>query len=221
MRVFGIDACRSGWVAVELADGAYAGARFAATLAQLTGGGHAVIGVDMPLGLLAADWRDADRMAAEHVGPRRSSVFRVPPRPVWDIEGYAEANALCRSLTGAGLSRQAFGLRSKLREANALWDADDRLYEVHPEVSFREMAGAPVAYPKTTWNGVAIRRTLLARGGVGLPDDLAAAGRVAPDDVLDAAAVAWSAHRIATGVARSLPDPPQRDDKSRAVAIWR
>ncbi|HEY2946796.1 MAG TPA: DUF429 domain-containing protein [Micromonosporaceae bacterium] len=221
MRVLGVDACRSGWVAVELADGAYAGARFAATLAELTDGAHAVIGVDMPLGLLAGGWREADRLAAERVGPRRSSIFRVPPRPVWDIEAYAEANALCRSLTGAGLSRQAFGLRRKLWEANELWDADDRLHEVHPEVSFRELAGAPVAYPKTTWNGVAMRGTLLARGGVCLPDDLAAAGLAAPDDVLDAAAVAWSAHRIATGAARSLPDPPQRDDGGRAVAIWR
>jgi predicted RNase H-like nuclease len=88
-------------------------------------------------------------------------------------------------------------------------------------VSFRELAGAPLAYAKTTWNGLAARRTLLARAGIGLPDDLAAAGRAAPDDVLDAAAVAWSAHRIATGDARTLPDPPQRDDHGRAVAIWR
>ena len=31
----------------------------------------------------------------------------------------------------------------------------------------------------------------------------------APDDVLDACAVAWSAHRRATGDARWLPDPPE------------
>jgi predicted RNase H-like nuclease len=219
--VLGVDACRGGWVAIELNGGAFAGARFAATLGELTSGDHRVVGVDMPLGLLDAGWREADRLAAAYVGPRRGSVFPVPPRAVWEPDGYAEANALCRELTGGGLSRQTFGLRAKLRQANALWYADDRLFEVHPEVSFRELAGAPVAYPKTTWNGVAIRRTLLALGGVALPDDLAAAGRAAPDDILDAAAVAWSAHRIATGTARSLPDPPQPAAGGREIAIWR
>jgi predicted RNase H-like nuclease len=39
------------------------------------------------------------------------------------------------------------------------------------------------------------------------------------DDVLDAAGAAWSAHRIATRVARPLPDPPEQRD-GRSIAIW-
>jgi predicted RNase H-like nuclease len=38
--------------------------------------------------------------------------------------------------------------------------------------------------------------------------------------VLDAAAAAWSAHRIATGCAVSYPDPPQRTDDGDEIAIW-
>lgn len=53
-----------------------------------------------------------------------------------------------------------------------------------------------------------------------LPDDLGAAGRTPPDDVLDAAAAAWTAHRIAHGRAHSLPDPPEHDADGRPVAIW-
>jgi predicted RNase H-like nuclease len=38
------------------------------------------------------------------------------------------------------------------------------------------------------------------------------------DDILDAAAVAWSASRIASGQASSLPDPPQT--AGVPIAIW-
>src|SRR3712207_3556125 len=55
------------------------------------------------------------------------------------------------------------------------------------------MAGAPLAYAKKTWSGQARRRELLARHGIVLPDMLGPAGQAPPDDVLDAAAVAWSA----------------------------
>jgi predicted RNase H-like nuclease len=40
------------------------------------------------------------------------------------------------------------------------------------------------------------------------PEDLGPAGAVPVDDVLDAAAVAWTAARVAAGTARSLSDPP-------------
>ncbi|NUP38908.1 MAG: DUF429 domain-containing protein, partial [Streptomyces sp.] len=51
-------------------------------------------------------------------------------------------------------------------------------------------------------------------------DELGPAGRVPPDDVLDAAAAAWSAHRIALGTAASLPDPPETTRDGLPVAIW-
>jgi predicted RNase H-like nuclease len=223
VRVVGVDACKRGWVAVVLADGAFAGAHLTATLAELLESVQdvRVVGVDMPLGLVDHGWRDADAAAVAVLGPRRSSLFRVPPRPVWDEPDFAAANARCRELTGFGMSRQAWGLGVKLREAN---DCRRRhsgmLYEVHPEVSFRHLSGSPLPYAKTTWNGQALRRTLLREHGVVLPDDLGAAGRAATDDVLDAAAAAWSAHRVATAAAVSYPDPPQATDDGDRIAIW-
>jgi predicted RNase H-like nuclease len=43
---------------------------------------------------------------------------------------------------------------------------------------------------------------------------------VPADDILDAAAVAWSATRIARGQADSFPRPPQPDDTGQPIAIW-
>ena len=40
------------------------------------------------------------------------------------------------------------------------------------------------------------------------------------DDVLDAAAAAWSARRIAAGEAISLPAHPPVDTRGRPIAIW-
>jgi predicted RNase H-like nuclease len=221
LRVVGVDACRAGWVAVELCDGVYAGAALHPDLAPLLAGGPAVAGIDMPLGLLPDGWRAAEGEAARVVGARRSSVFRVPPRAVWAEAEYPAANARCRELTGAGFSRQAYGLRQKLLAANTLFDTCRYpLYEVHPEVSFRTMAGAPLAAPKHTWAGHTTRRRLLHDAGITIPDDVRDAGRAGPDDVLDAAAAAWSAHRIAIGIGGCLPDPPERNDRGQHLAIW-
>ena len=213
---------RAADLARRAADPATDRARRATDLA----GRYRVVGVDTPIGLLDAGWRDCDRLAAERIGRRRSSVFRVPPRGAWEPDEYPTANARCRALTGAGFSRQAFNLRPRILEADALHQSArpgagvDRpgvvLYEVHPEVSFHALAKVELAYAKHSWAGHALRRSLLRSAGIELPDDLGEAGRAGPDDVLDAAAVAWTADRIARGVAGSLPDPPQHGH----IAIW-
>jgi predicted RNase H-like nuclease len=222
VHVVGVDAYALGWVAVELRDGAFLRASLASSLFQVvaSGSGAAVIAVDIPLGLLPDRWRAADTVAAEQLGPRRSSIFRVPPRPVWQQVSFASANQLCRELTGSGLSRQSWALRPKVLEANAIWERHPGLLvEAHPELSFRTMAGVPLSFPKKSWTGHIHRRTLLARQGISLPDELGPAGQAPPDDVLDAAAVAWTAHRVATGKAMSYPDPPEESGDAR-IAIW-
>lgn len=179
-----------------------------------------VVGVDIPIGLLAGE-RRADREARRVVGARRNSVFRTPPRPVAMASSYEEANIRCRELVGQGISQQAWALVPKILEAERYRAAGGvGLFEVHPEVSWWAMAGSQLRASKHTWNGLAHRRVLLGRQGIELPDDLGEAGKVAADDVLDAAAAAWSARRIATGEAHCLPDPPERDDAGCPVAIW-
>lgn len=213
--VTGVDACGSGWVAVTLTPSG-ASVAVAATLGALPLAG--ITGIDMPLGLPADGWRTADLLARRALGRRGCCVFAIPPRAVWARDSYAEANRCCRELTGRGLSAQAWGLRGKLLEADGFRrQAACRLCEVHPELSFAELAGAPLAETKHSPAGRARRRALLAGAGIPLPASVPGA---AEDDLLDAAAVAWSARRIAAGTARVLPDPPaQRGDDGREIAI--
>jgi predicted RNase H-like nuclease len=219
--VTGVDGCRAGWVAVDLDDdGLLAGIRVGPALDGLLAGATdgQVVGIDMPLGLLAEGWRTADRDARGLLGARRSSVFAIPPAPVWDEVSYPAANQRCRALTGNGLSAQA-GLRRKLLEANDYRRrCQHRLHEVHPELSFSAMAGAPLRYPKRLPAGAAERRALLAAAGIVIPPPDGPWSRVAAD-VLDAAAVAWSARRIAAGRARIVPDPPQTGTHGYEIAI--
>jgi predicted RNase H-like nuclease len=217
MRVTGVDAWRRGWVAVRLEDGRLASVGTDMSLAALLRDGAGITGIDMPLGLLESGWREADRAARGLLGPRRSSVFAIPPRAVWAQPSYPAANQRCRELTGQGFSAQAWGLRVKLLEANTYRETCEHpLHEVHPELAFAAMAGAPLPYSKHTAAGRELRRELLAGAGIALPSSVTP---VPVTDVLDAAAVAWSAWRIAAGLAVTIPDRPQRDACGREIAI--
>src|SRR5579871_1438470 len=137
LTVTGVDGCAAGWVAVTLSppvagpvgpvgpggptapDAAAAVAcagradgpqvvkvAVAATLDRLPL--TRVTGIDMPLGLLGAGWRDADLLARRALGRRGVTVFAIPPRQVWECDSYAEAGRLCRALTGKSFSVQAW-----------------------------------------------------------------------------------------------------------------
>jgi predicted RNase H-like nuclease len=176
-----------------------------------------IVGIDMPLGLLADGWRDADALARRALGRRGVTVFAIPPRPVWQQPSYAEANRVCRELTGKGLSAQSWGLCGKLLEADEYRRTSPaRLYEVHPELAFAALAGAPLQESKHTKAGLAVRRELLAQAGLTLPAKLPGA---ADNDILDAAAVACSARRIAAADAVTLTNPAQRADDNTEIAI--
>lgn len=220
-RVLGVDAAgKYGWVGVVVDDEGFVGAR-TGSLPELIGWAEpvAVIGVDIPIGDVAGGVRRADVEARRFVGPRGASVFAAPPAEALGAPSYAEANATLRTLGVPMLSRQEWALVPKMAETAAVAALDPRVVEVHPEVSFRALAGEPLRWSKKSWNGLLLRRRLLAEADIVLPDVIAEVQGAVADDVVDAAVVAWSARRIAAGTASTLPDPPE-DSDGRAVAIW-
>jgi predicted RNase H-like nuclease len=85
----------------------------------------------------------------------------------------------------------------------------DWLIEVHPELSFRTLAGEDLA-PKRSPSGAARRRALIAAR---FPDALQRLdavrwrrSEVAADDLLDAYAALWTARRVVAGVHTELGD---------------
>ena len=214
----GIDWHKRGWVAVILGRSrspeVLVGNELTALVARAPDAN--AIGVDMPIGVPAVE-RATDAMAREYVGRRRNSVFMTPPKAALSAASYAEANAIAPAITGKKISQQAWALRHNIAVVEALAATDSRVIEVHPEVSFRKMAGEEVPYAKATWNGQNLRRRWLAEAGVVLPDHLGEGGDVPVPDVLDAAAAAWSAMRYATRVASSFPEGASR---GQPEVIW-
>jgi predicted RNase H-like nuclease len=218
-RVLGVDAAAGGWLGILLLDGYFAGADLQPTVAaHLDRYPDAeVVAVDIPIGLPVGRTRPADDAAKRFVGGERAaSVFPTFPRDVLTAKPYEVALEAARRL-GTGLSRQAYALRDRIDEVADLVATNKRVVEVHPEVSFRAMKGTPLRDSKHTWSGLAERRALLASVGILLPDNLPGGGHAAPDDVVDAAAAAWSALRIAEGRSATLPAEPSSNPADGGV----
>jgi predicted RNase H-like nuclease len=229
MQVVGVDGCPGGWVAVayDTEDRSLAPRvhrYFADLLAAYPDA--ACIGVDIPIGLAQGEPRRCDGLARRVLGPRRSSVFPAPDPRVLTAPTYEEALERSRSLTGAGISKQAQAIYPKILEVN--WTMtpalQGRVVEVHPEVSFWALAGErPMAHHKGEPEGFAERRELLAAGlETAIPSREEARSLVRPaaaDDVLDAIVAAWTARRQAEGEAARLPPDPSVDARGLRMEI--
>jgi predicted RNase H-like nuclease len=218
MQIAGADVWKGQWIVVVLDDGRFDQAFLAPSIeaasAQLPEA--TILAVDMPIGLPeAGQTRLADVAARNFIGPRWQSVFMTPCRDLLEAPTHAKANELARAEGWAGISAQAYALGPQILQVQPVAESDNRIYEVHPEVSFAAANGAPLPWSKSCWNGSALRRNILRDQGIVIPDDLGEAGAAGVADMLDAAIAAWSAARVAHGDAES--HPPRAD---RIGAIW-
>lgn len=222
VRVLGVDGCKGGWVAVALEDGHYAEAWSVTTFSDLVDDSAIAIGVDIPLGETRPGEREAEAAAKEFLGRgQKAKVFTPPPLAAASATTFAAACEIAIEVFGKKITQQAWHLLPKMLDVAPHWRADsDRIREVHPECSFRALNGGTIEHGKKSWGGLWDRVEVLRSHGIEIPRGVEAVATIAPDDILDAAAVAWTAHRLARGEARSLPEPPERDVDGRSVAIW-
>ena len=208
MRVAGVDGTKGGWVAIVLEDGGVVADLLIPDIrtdfAELAG--TRVIAIDIPVGFGP---READRAARAYLAGAAAVVFTTPPRALLE-KPFAP---------GGGLSKQSHALGPRIIHVTELARADRRLHEAHPEVSFRAMnGGRPLRHRKKSAGGAFERLDLLRAQGLDATG-LTASAPAPLDDVLDALACAWTAERIATGRASSLPDEPEVLE-GRLVAVW-
>lgn len=294
MVVVGVDGRRSGWITVALDSGRFAGASRFASFRQLVDSVAEALAVvvNVPLGLVDEGTRECDRLARELVAPQVERAPLAPPRPSLVASAFSDARDMCYHLSGWLLSEEAFRIRDKVIEIDAvladLAQQEPRLYaqqprhsvpapyrdskllgpqapntharridspegfrryarvidrrggrkrrttvrmrglraagriaEGHAELSFRAIAGQTVRSERDSPEGIVVRTKLLRDAGVDVPAVLGLIGGVPPSDVLDAAALAWTAHRYGAGQAYSLPaDDAWQLDGERLVALW-
>ena len=229
MWTAGVDGCPAGWFVVCVAPQTREivvrlCASFDAVLALRPR--PDLIAIDIPIGLLderQIGGRECDRLARCRLPGRASSVFSPPVRGLLGATRYSQVR-------GHGLSIQAFGIVAKIREVDRLMtpDLQQRVYEAHPELAFRSLAGAPLRHSKKIPAGreerlQALERLASFRAVRDLLDTVATRYRrsqLALDDCLDACVLAWLAGRIATGAAQRLPAQPPLDAKGLRMEIW-
>ena len=131
-----------------------------------------------------------------------------------------------------GVSIQAFGIVPKIREVDRLMTTELQkiAHEAHPELAFSFLTGHPMQYNKKMPEGREERLRALEQTPSGLLGGIRPAfekalktfkrKQVAPDDLLDAYAVAWTALRIANRQADHLPAKPPIDKKGLRMEIW-
>jgi predicted RNase H-like nuclease len=242
--VAGIDGCRAGWVVVLVEHKAGVVRHHHITLYPSFADVLAihpkprVIAIDIPIGLLDRPdpgGRECDRQARKLLSRRASSIFSPPTRPMLEATGYDQVRS-------QGLSIQSFNVLPKIREVDRLMtpDVQRRVHEAHPELAFAALAGTPMRYNKKTLEGREERRkvfeSLFHRRGEKSPftslfekkgkrkapgdfDKYFPRSRVAPDDILDACALAWTALCISGGQANRVPDRRQIDRKGLRMEI--
>jgi threonine dehydratase len=198
------------------------------------------VAVDIPIGLpdcSEQQGRAPERVVRPLLGPRKSSVFRVPSRSAVyagvdpaipdQKERYVNACRVARATSEdrKAFSKQGFFLFSKIVEVDQLLTQERlvaRVVETHPELAFLRLNdGLPVRESKKSEAGRVRRRQLLRRAGFSSlevkrpPPDGAK-----DDDVLDALVCALIARHVHTGTARSFPARPSHDGRGLPMAIW-
>ena len=221
----GVDGCRAGWVAFKVEVPSLTTSVDVVDLAEVLSKRPPelfCIAIDIPIGLLDGS-RACDKTARKLLGqPRGSSVFAAPCRAALAAKSHAASSAINRIKTTRGLSQQAFGIIPKVRQVDDAITSECQRWalEVHPEVCFWALNHhCPMKHNKKTKEGAAERVALLRRVFPQIERHLANRPlRVGADDLLDAAAAAWTALRLHQGQAQCVCSP-ERDEKGLAVTI--
>jgi predicted RNase H-like nuclease len=223
MAVLGADGWRGAWVGALLDGRSVTLLSLPDVAAVLAVPDVEVIGIDMPIGLSDDGARacDVDARAMLAGLGAAGSVFPAPVRAVLAARDYAHARELSRAATGGrrAPSAQTYQLVAAIR---ALDDAlghppRDDVVEVHPELAFRAL-DARVRDPKASARGLAQRLSAL-RAVMDVDEALAEAPPGIPAiDALDACAAAWSAQRVADGLAKTVGDGSV-DSRGRPMRI--
>ena len=186
--------------------------------------------IDIPIGLIDSgeSARECDRAARQLLGPRRSSIFSPPCRPVLQAIDYDEARSISQASIGKKLSKQSFFITPKIREVDDFLlqvDHGKIVREVHPELAFWGLNGRqPMTHNKKTQAGFEERLAILSVYIPQAASVIASVMQVYPrkvllrDDIVDAM-VCLLVARTSNHALQTVPAVVPRDSKGLAMEI--
>ena len=225
----GIDGCKRGWVGVfRNENSSELQGLLIDKIGQLNCSNFGCIAIDIPIGLPESGSRTCDKEARSLLVQRGCCVFSAPIRPLLDALTYGEACNRRYSIEGKKISLQTWHIIPKIREVDEFLRDNQhnsqKIYEVHPEISFLKMNKGCLLATKSRSAGKLERATLVdSYFGEGsflrLKSSLLPRNGWGDDDLLDACAALWTAERIARGAMDMLPTSPQFDPHGLPMRI--
>lgn len=230
--VLGVDGCHAGWIVAADNNGTIELGLYPTFLDLVNSWKFASrILIDVPIGLpdRKKPSRECDTLARRCLAMRASSVFTPPCRDAASAASIEEARSKNLFKVQRSLSTQAWGICRKIAEVDRVLlsnrDAREIVYEVHPEVCFCALnGGKPMNHTKRSTAGKRERLELLLRWEPRAEKVAKSATDRYPrrdvqvDDVLDAL-VALITARAEEPCFRSLPDPPEVDERGLPMRI--
>ena len=207
MDLIGVDGTSSGWIASigNSRNKSLSSIKFSENLNKLMSDyPDSIVVIDMPIELNKKTYlRTCDVLAKKYLGKAfQSSIFIPPLKRVLKCSTYQEANELSRKITGKGLSKQSWHLKSKISEVQQISKLSNKVYEGHPECSFKMLKKGSLKAKKKSVSGIFERLDLLKRVGLdplSVNLKLENSSSIKIDDVLDSMVLFCTALRIVEG----------------------
>ena len=156
MDLIGVDGTSSGWIASigNSRDKHLSSVKFSEDLNKLLSEyPDSIIVIDMPIELNKKNYlRTCDVLAKKYLGKAfQSSIFIPPLKRVLKCNTCQDANKLSKKITGKGLSKQSWHLKSKISEVQKISKLSNKVYEGHPECSFKMLKNEPLRAKKNQY----------------------------------------------------------------------
>ena len=155
----GIDGCKYGWICAQLKNEAVSLTLFG-HINEVKNMDSQRIFIDIPIGLGDQfNTRTIDFKLRKLLSKKRkSSVFTPPIREALEAPTYQLGNQINKSISGKGISIQAWNIGHKIKEVNQFL-SQNRFYqkkmsESHPELCFELLNNGPLKHSKKTLSGI-------------------------------------------------------------------
>ena len=155
----GIDGCKYGWICAQLKNEAISLTLFG-HINEVKKMDSQRIFIDIPIGL-------SDRFNTRTIDfelrkllskKRKSSVFTPPIREALEAPTYQLGNQINKSISGKGISIQAWNIGHKIKEVNQFLSQNHlyqkKMSESHPELCFELLNNGPLNHSKKTLSGM-------------------------------------------------------------------
>ena len=226
--LIGIDGTSSGWIASIGSSKAKCVSiiKFSENLNKiLSDYPNSVVVIDMPTELNKKNYlRECDILAKRFLGKNfQSSIFIPPLKRVLECTNYREANMLSKKITGKGLSKQSWNLKTKISEVQGISRLSNKIYEGHPECTFKMLKNETLKAKKKSVVGIFERLGILKEAGLdplSITLRLEGTPTIKIDDVLDSMVLFITASRIFEGKHLCLKKAkPVNDDDNGKIFI--